>query len=109
MNQPEIFSSEDMPEASKTVSFRLNKSDHQLFSEQAKLANMTVGALAKQRAFESSAPVVGQSELGPRMEAIENHLVALRGDLILSAEALLFAAGKFTPEQAKAWVNQKLS
>jgi hypothetical protein len=95
--------------SSKTVSVRFERADYLTLLETAKADNLSIGALVKKRALSASLTPNALIGFDERLEGIESHVAALRCDFILAVEALLFGAGKFSPEEAQEWVKKKIS
>lgn len=103
--EPDLFAEN---EGSKTISFRVDLATYERLVKQAALGEKTVGQFAKESTLQSLEQIVAPEDLKGRMEEFERHLVALRSDLIRSVQILLAYGGRFSPDDARKWVEKKL-
>lgn len=97
-----------MSDASKTVSFRLpDEFLHQLKTE-AKLRKFDSHHAFARELVINALSNVASDQHGAELKDLKQSIETLKYDLATATGALLAFAGKWTPEQARSWVQKTL-
>jgi len=99
------------PPQTVTIRFRKDDTEHSAeFHQQAKEAGMKPGEYARKLIFDALYDTGGQdlATLSAELRIVQNQLTELRRDLATGVTALLVKAGRCSPDEARAWVDDKL-
>lgn len=90
------------------VQFRLDPQPYEALEQRARAAESSAGMIARDIVMRHLTMPPPEEQMAALIASQAKQLAELRKDLRLGVEAMLIAAGKMEPEEAKEWVTANL-